>query len=59
MSCFLKIKEVAHMFFSTSFKSILILTKNGLGYILGDFFKNPSGRPALKTGYDFILSAEF
>jgi hypothetical protein len=24
---------------------VLILTKNGLGYILGDFFKNSSGHP--------------
>jgi hypothetical protein len=36
-------------FWSTSFSSkncVSILTKNGLGYILGHFFPNSSGRPA-------------
>jgi hypothetical protein len=28
--------------------SILILTKNGLGYILGDFFANSSGHSVVK-----------
>jgi hypothetical protein len=25
---------------------VIFLRKNGSGYILGDFFSNPSGRPA-------------
>jgi hypothetical protein len=29
--------------FSQSICSVFILTKNGLGYILGDFFTNSSG----------------
>jgi hypothetical protein len=31
--------------FWASFSKILILTKNGLRYILGDFFTNSSGHP--------------
>jgi hypothetical protein len=47
---FLKITKVANIFglpFST-----LIWAKNGLGYALGDFFKNTSGHPgvAVKNG---------
>jgi hypothetical protein len=40
---FLKISEVAQIYgttFSQSICSLFILTKNGLGYILGDFFTN-------------------
>jgi hypothetical protein len=31
--------------FSQSIDYVLILTNNALGYILGDFFINPSGHP--------------
>jgi hypothetical protein len=46
---FLKNKEVPTWLLSYFFQQkmcALILTKNGLGYILGDFFTNTSGRPA-------------
>jgi hypothetical protein len=39
-------------FCATYFQSrdyVSILTKNGLGYILGDYFTNSSGRPGLKS----------
>jgi hypothetical protein len=45
---FLKITEVAQKFWATLFQSadnVLILTKHGLGNILGDFFTNSSGHP--------------
>jgi hypothetical protein len=32
-------------FFFPSKSHVLILTKDGLGYISGDFFANPSGHP--------------
>jgi hypothetical protein len=32
----------------------LILTKKGLGNILGDFFTNASGHPGCKTFFDFF-----
>jgi hypothetical protein len=34
-------------FFFHGLRSVIILTKNGLGYILGDFFTNASGHPVL------------
>jgi hypothetical protein len=43
-----KITEVAPMIWATFFNgnsSVLIITKNGLDYILGDFFTNASGHP--------------
>jgi hypothetical protein len=43
-----KIRKVATKFVLLFFKCksyILTLTKNGLGYILGDFFPNSSGHP--------------
>jgi hypothetical protein len=42
------ITDVAQDFWTTLslfIDFVLILTKNGLGYILGDFFTNPSGHP--------------
>jgi hypothetical protein len=45
----LKITEGGH-FLATFFHgtgNVLILTNHWLGYILGDFFTNPSGHPAL------------
>jgi hypothetical protein len=40
-------KSSAHLWgtFSHGTSYVLILTKNGLGYILGDFFTNSSGHP--------------
>jgi hypothetical protein len=46
---FLKVTEVAHIFGARSFhgkKFCIDFDKNGLGYILGDFFANSSGHPA-------------
>jgi hypothetical protein len=43
-------KNIAVVFFITRFHGksyVLILTKTGLGYILGDFFTNASGHPEL------------
>jgi hypothetical protein len=40
---FLKIKEVAICNWATV--KVMYATKNGLGYILGDFFKSSSGHP--------------
>jgi hypothetical protein len=43
----LKRTEAAHILrrFFHGKRTALILTMNGLGYILGDFFSNSSGRP--------------
>jgi hypothetical protein len=49
LAAFWKITEVVHIFqllFSTVKWYELILTKHGLGYVLGDFFTNSSGHPA-------------
>jgi hypothetical protein len=50
LACFKKIAEVAPFWAGCSFprkKSYeLILSKSGLGYILGEFFTNSSGHPA-------------
>jgi hypothetical protein len=40
--------------FHSGNSSVLILTRNGLGYILGDFFTNSSGRPD-RQGKFFLL----
>jgi hypothetical protein len=43
---FLKIKKSSKNNWAICFQSksyVLIMAKNGLGYILGDFFKNSSG----------------
>jgi hypothetical protein len=37
-------------FFTVKVKITTILTKNGLGYILGDFFTNSSGHPGWFVG---------
>jgi hypothetical protein len=47
-----KITEVAQtvgILFSTVTDMYTFLTKNELGYIWGDFFKNASGHPADRT----------
>jgi hypothetical protein len=52
LGSFLKITKVAFILvdtFSHSQVYAVILRKNGLGYILGDFITNSSGRPALKS----------
>jgi hypothetical protein len=58
--CFLgailrKIAEVVHIFELLQFYEVknyaLILTKNGSGYILGDFFKKSSGHPAYQSKF--------
>jgi hypothetical protein len=36
------------LFSTVKAMNVLILTKNGLGYILGDFFTNSSGHPDAK-----------
>jgi hypothetical protein len=49
---FLGNEKVAHIFmlpFPTDEVRNLILTKNVLGYILGDFFKNSSGHPGVNS----------
>jgi hypothetical protein len=46
---FLKITEDSWTTFLQSKSYVAILTKNGLGYILGDFLTYSSGRPALNT----------
>jgi hypothetical protein len=38
---------------STSY--VLILTKNGLGFTLGDFFTSPSGHPDVREHCAFYL----
>jgi hypothetical protein len=46
---FFNISEIAQIYgllFSQIICSVLILTKNGFGYILGDFFTNSSGHSA-------------
>jgi hypothetical protein len=46
---FLKITEEAQMFgllVSTEKRYVLILRKNGFGYVLGSIFKNSSSHPA-------------
>jgi hypothetical protein len=50
LGSFLQITEIAQiigLLISTK-NYILIMTKNGLGYILGDFFTNVSGHPVGK-----------
>jgi hypothetical protein len=45
---FSKITELAQIFgllFPQRSSYVFILAKNGLGYILGDFFTNSSGHP--------------
>jgi hypothetical protein len=54
LDSFMKITEVDDIFVLlftryTSVDHVLILTKNGLGYILGVFFTNTSGHPAGKV----------
>jgi hypothetical protein len=48
---FIKITEVARIlgYIFPKCKFWINLDKNGLGYILGDFFINSSGHPALRT----------
>jgi hypothetical protein len=49
LGSFSKITQGAEKFGAILFQRIdyvLILTKNGLGYILGDLFTNSSGHPA-------------
>jgi hypothetical protein len=50
---FLKVTEVAHIFGILVSKEkvtyVISLTKIGLGYILGDFIINSSGRPGYGT----------
>jgi hypothetical protein len=41
---FLKITKAAKVFWTTFFHSKSNVGKNGLGYILGDFFTNSTGR---------------
>jgi hypothetical protein len=51
---FLKIIEIAQNFRLICFHSesyLLILNKNWLGYILGQFFQNSSGHPVMKIGF--------
>jgi hypothetical protein len=49
LEVFSKITEVAHilllLFYKVKVVYISFLTKNGLGYILGNFFTNSSGHP--------------
>jgi hypothetical protein len=46
LGSFQKITEVGQMLKVMYVKSYgLVLTKNGAGYILGDFFTNSSGHP--------------
>jgi hypothetical protein len=37
--------KITRLLFPQCFGSVFILTKNGLGYIVGDFFTNSSGHP--------------
>jgi hypothetical protein len=46
LGIFVKITEIFGLLFSRGKSCLLIFTKNGLGYILGDFFTNASGHPA-------------
>jgi hypothetical protein len=51
---FFLITELAHFFgllFPQRTSYVFILTKNGLGYILGDFFTNSSGHPGRHVGF--------
>jgi hypothetical protein len=53
----LEITELAQsfgLFFSESASCVFILTKNGLGYILGDFFINLSGHPVFFRRWWFL-----
>jgi hypothetical protein len=49
---FFQIKEIAYIdYWATYFHGksyVFVLAKNGLGYILGDFFTNASGHPGKK-----------
>jgi hypothetical protein len=53
MDSFSKITEVAHidgpLFSTIKVTYALILTKKGLGYILGDFLTNSSGHPGASS----------
>jgi hypothetical protein len=52
LGSFLKTTEGAQiiwlLFFQVN-RDVLVLTKNGLGYILGDFFTDSSGHPGSRV----------
>jgi hypothetical protein len=54
---FLKITKEAGLFFRKV--HVIILTKNVLGYILGDFLANSSGRPGRSSAVDEASPREF
>jgi hypothetical protein len=49
-------KIFGFFFHGTSY--VLILTKMFLGYILGHFFTNSSGRPAFYINLNFVVAAK-